>query len=246
MFSALSLVLLVMFVAAMVIAAAPPKLLDPSWQLGVIAALINNAFLALMSVLLLVLALGFDPTRPMLRDRWNAWRPWIVAASLGFLLLIPLQGFAAWGFHTSVTLVQQEQTSQASQRLTELREAITSATTHEELQAKVQNLFGNNAGLSPAELRTPIGLLRNILLARAEQASNQLTQQIEAQARSRPDQLVKETLRIIISAAAYAIGFGYLGGVLPRNRRKGTAALSPGRKHRKPSGDAGKPATTTT
>ncbi len=96
MLAALSLVLLVMFVAAMVIAAAPPKLLDHSWQLGVIAALINNAFLALMGVLLLVLALGFDPTRPMLRDRWNAWRPWIVAASLGFLLLIPLQGFAAW------------------------------------------------------------------------------------------------------------------------------------------------------
>lgn len=115
-----------------------------------------------------------------------------------------------------------------------MREAITSATTHEELQAKVQNLFGTNAGLSPAELRTPIGVLRNILLARAEQASNHLAQQIEAQARSRPDQLVKETLRIIISAAAYAIGFGYLGGALPRNRRKGTAALSSSRKHRNP------------
>jgi hypothetical protein len=246
MLAALSLVLLVMFVAAMVIAAAPPKLLDHSWQLGVIAALINNAFLALMGVLLLVLALGFDPTRPMLRDRWKAWRPWIVAASLGFLLLIPLQGFAAWGIHTSVTLVRQKQTSQTSEKLTELRAAITSANTHEELQAKVKNLFGPNAGLSPAELRTPIGVLRNILLARAEQASNQLAQQIEAQAGSRPDQLVKETLRISISAAAYAIGFGYFGGVLPRNRRKGTAARSSSRKLRKPSSDAGKSATTTT
>lgn len=219
--AALSLVLLVMFVAAMVIASAPPKLLDHSWQLGVIAALINNAFLALMGVLLLVLALGFDPTRPMLRARWKAWRPWIVAASLGFLLLIPLQGFAAWSFHTSVTLVQEKQTSQASEKLTELREAITSANTHAELQAKVKDIFGANAGLSPAELSTPIGVLRNILLARAEQASNQLTQQIEAQVGRRPDQLVKETLRIVISAAAYAIGFGYLGGVLPRGRRKG-------------------------
>ena len=209
-----------MFLAAMVIAAAPPKLLDLSWQLGVSAALINNAFMALMGVLLLVLALGFDPTRPMLRDRWNAWRPWLVAASVGFLLLIPLQGFAAWGFHTSVTVVQQKQISQASERLTELREAITSANTHEELQAKVQNLFGPNTGLSPAELRTPIGVLRNILLARAEQASKQLGQQIEAQVGRRPDELLKETLRIVIFAAAYATAFGYMSGVLPRGRRK--------------------------
>lgn len=220
MLAALSFALLVMFLAAMVIAVVPPKLLDYSWQLGVIAALINNAFLALMGVLLMVLAIGFDPTRARLRDRWNAWRPWLVAASLGFLLLIPLQGFAAWGFHTSVTVVQQKQISQASEKLTELREAISSANTHEELQAKVQKLFGTNTGLSPAELRTPIGVLRNILLARAEQASKQLGQQIEAQVGRRPDELLKETLRIVIFAAAYATAFGYMSGVLPRGRRK--------------------------
>jgi hypothetical protein len=82
--AALSLIFLVMFVAAVVIASAPPKLLDQTWQLAVIAALINNAFLALMGVLLMILAVGFDPTSPTLRDRWKAWRPWIVAASLGF------------------------------------------------------------------------------------------------------------------------------------------------------------------
>ena len=244
--AALSLILLVMFLAAMVIAAAPPKLLDLSWQLGVSAALINNAFMALMGVLLLVLALGFDPTRPNLRDRWKAWRPWIVAASLGFLLLIPLQLFAAWSFHTSVTLVQKKQISQASERLTQLREAITSANTHEELQNKVRFLFGPNAGLSPAELSTPNGTLRNILLARAEQASNQLKQQIEAQAGRRPDELVKETFRIVISAAGYAITFAYLAGVLPPPRRAGIAPLGSRRKRRKPTNDTGKTVTTTT
>jgi hypothetical protein len=108
--------------------------------------------------------------------------------------------------------------SQASGKLADLRQAISSATTHEELQARVQQLFGPNAGLSPSERRTPIGELRPMLLARAEQASRQLMQRIEAQAAIKPDQLLKESLRIAISAVAYAIGFAFLAGVLPRGK----------------------------
>lgn len=82
----------------------------------------------------------------------------------------------------------------------------------------MQKLFGKNAGLSPSELRTPMGELRPMLLARAEQASNQLMQQVEAQAAIKPDQRLKETIRIAISAVAYAIGFAFLAGVLPRGK----------------------------
>jgi hypothetical protein len=69
--------------------------------------------------------------------------------------------------------------------------------------------------------------LRKILLARVEQASNQLKQQIEAQVGKNPDQLMKETTRIFISAAAYAISFGYMAGVLPPGKRRGLGALGP-------------------
>ncbi|MEB3200356.1 MAG: hypothetical protein VKK62_07505, partial [Synechococcaceae cyanobacterium] len=53
---------------------------------------------------------------------------------------------------------------------------------------------------------------------RAEQASNQLMQRVEAQAAIKPDQLLKETIRIAISAVAYATGFAFLAGVLPRGK----------------------------
>jgi predicted negative regulator of RcsB-dependent stress response len=139
-------------------------------------------------------------------------------AALGFLLLIPLQGYAGWNFYRTVTVSQEQQTTQSSQKLAELRQAISSATSHQELQASVQKLFGKNAGLSPAELRTPMPELRNMLLARADQASTQLMQQIEVQAARKPDQLVKETIRIAVSALAYAIGFAFLAGVLPRGK----------------------------
>ena len=65
--------------------------------------------------------------------------------------------------------------------------------------------------------------LRNMLLARAEQASRQLMQQVEAQAAIKPDQLVKETLRVAISALAYAVGFAFLAGVLPRGVGSGVS-----------------------
>ncbi|MEA5414696.1 hypothetical protein [Synechococcus sp. BA-132 BA5] len=89
------------------------------------------------------------------------------------------------------------------------------STAHQELQARVQKLFGKNAGLSPSELRTPMGELRPMLLARAEQVSNQLMQRVEAQGAIKPDQLLKETIRIAISALAYAMGFAFLADVLP-------------------------------
>jgi signal transduction histidine kinase len=219
--AALSIVLLVVFLAAVLTTALPPKLLDPQWQLQFATTVISYATLPLIGALLLPLALTFDPANHRLRARWQAFRRWALAAALGFLLLIPLQGFAGWKFYRTVTVSQEQQTTQSSQKLAELRQAISSATTHQELQASVQKLFGKNAGLSPAELRTPMPELRNMLLARAEQASTQLMQQIEAQAARKPDQLVKETIRIAVSALAYAIGFAFLAGVLPRGKGAG-------------------------
>jgi len=213
---ALSIVLLVVFLAAVFTTALPLKLLDPQRQLQFVAALINNAALALMGALLLPLAVWFDPGNHRLRARHKAFRRWTLAAALGFLLLVPLQGYAAWKFYRNVSINQEQQTSQSSRKLSELRQAIASATTHQELQSRVQRLFGRNAGLSPSELRTPMSELRQQLLARAEQASSQLMQQIEAQASMKPDQLVNETIRIAVSAVAYAIGFAFLAGVLPR------------------------------
>ncbi|MDM7954452.1 MAG: HpsJ family protein [Cyanobium sp. CZS 25K] len=214
----LSLVLLVVFLAAVGSVALPPKLLDPPWQLALIATVITNASLALMGTLLLPLALGFDPSNHRLRARWHAFRRWALPAALGFLLLIPLQGYAAWKFQRTITVAQEQQTTQTSQQLFELRQAITSSTTHEALQAKLKQLFGRNAGLSPSELRMPMSELRSTLLARAEQASTRMMQRIDAQAAIKPDLPLKETIRIAISALAYAIGFAFLAGVLPRTQ----------------------------
>jgi hypothetical protein len=219
--AALSIVLLVIFLASILTTALPPKPLEPQWQLALIAALINNGSLALVGALLTPLALWINPKNMRLRARLKACRGWALAAALGFLLLIPLQAAAGWRLFHSITSSQEQQGSLFAQQLSGLREAINSASSQQDLQLKLQKLFGNNAGLTPAQLNTPINELRQQLLSQAEQASNRLQQRLEAQASLKPDRLIRESLRIAISSVAYGVGFAFLGGALPRNSKKG-------------------------
>ncbi len=221
---ALSLALLGIFLAAVVVGTWPPKLLDPQWQLGLTADLINSGSLALVGALLTPLALAFDPGSDRLRARRNAFRRWALAAAIGFLLLIPLQVSAGWRFYRTVSSNAEQQSSEAAGKLAELRQSIATAASTQELQARLQQLAGNNASLTSTQLRTPIDQLRQDLLARADQAANQLQQRIEAQSSFKPDRLFKETIRIAISALFYAAGFAYLSGALPRKgQRRGVA-----------------------
>jgi len=109
-----------------------------------------------------------------------------LAAAIGFLLLIPLQAFAGWSLYRTVTSTAEQQTSQSARKLTELRQAIATATSPQEIQAKLNQLAGPNAGLSPTQLRTPFDQLRQDLLTRADQALNRLQVRIEAQSSLEP------------------------------------------------------------
>ncbi len=217
---ALSLALLGIFLAAVLVSAWPPKLLDPNWQLGLIQNLINNGSLALIGALLTHLAMAFHPGSDRLRARHIAFRRWALAASLGFLLLIPLQLSAGWKLYRTVDGNSQQQISQSAKQLTALRQAITTATSTQEIQAKMQTLLGNKVRLTPTQLRTPINQLRQELLIGLDQASNGLQQRIEAQSSFNPDGLIKESTRIALSALFYAAGFAFLSGFLSPSLRR--------------------------
>jgi hypothetical protein len=223
---ALSLVLLGIFLASVLVSAWPPKLQDPNWQLGLIQNLINNGSLALMGALLTHLVIAFHPGSDRLRARHIAFSRWALAAALGFLMLIPLQVSAGWKLYRTFDGNSQQQISQSAKQLTALRQAITTATSTQEIQAKMQKLLGNKVRLTPTQLSTPINQLRQELLIGLDQASNGLQQRIEAQSSFNPDGLIKESIRIALSALFYAAGFAFLSGFLsPSLRRPTTAQL---------------------
>lgn len=69
----------------------PPALLQPAWQLRAAEALRSIAFLPLVAGVLLLLARRFNPAAEGLEWRLLQMRRLAIAASIGFLLLIPLQ-----------------------------------------------------------------------------------------------------------------------------------------------------------
>jgi hypothetical protein len=87
---------------------------------------------------------------------------------------------------------------------------------------------GAQRGQPPPRIAGSIGVERQRASRKWPQCRRQqippllrLQQQIEAQAARKPDQLVKEILRIVLSALACAIGFAFLAGVLPRGQGAG-------------------------
>jgi hypothetical protein len=215
----LSLALLGIFLAAVLMSALSPKLLDPRWQLDLISNLINNGSLALVGALLIHLAIAFHPGSDRLRARYNTFRRWALAASIGFLLLIPLQMSASWKLYSSV-VGQSQQLSQSSKLLSELRQAVTTATSNQEIEVKLQRLLRIKEPLSPTQLRTPINQLRQELLNGLNQESNDLQRRIEVHYSFNPNGLINETIRIVLSALFYAAGFASLSGLLsPLGRR---------------------------
>ena len=88
--SVLSVVLLVVDLAAVFTTVLPPRPFDSQWQLQLVGVLINNATMVSLGALLLALAVWFEPDNQRLLARWKAFRRWALAACKGFLLLIPL------------------------------------------------------------------------------------------------------------------------------------------------------------
>lgn len=217
---ALALVLLAVFLISVLTALFPLQLLSAEWQLGLVAALINNANLALVAGLLIPLGYAFDLSSERLRRRRALVRSWALAAAIGFLLLIPVQILSGWNYYQAVANRFENQSDRSVKRLASVRDAISSAPSQEELQKRMIALLGPRAVLSPLQQRLPLPELRQQLIQQTELASTQLQRRLEVQNRLKPDRVLKESLRLIALAITYAIGFGFLSGVLPWERKK--------------------------
>ncbi|MFY7695132.1 MAG: hypothetical protein ACOVQK_02200 [Cyanobium sp.] len=73
--------------------AAPPRLIDPAWQLNLIGLLLGSGGIALIGALLIFLARIFDQNDRQLQKRAQLVRTLATWVALGWLLLIPLQLF---------------------------------------------------------------------------------------------------------------------------------------------------------
>jgi hypothetical protein len=204
--AAASSALLAVFLAAALAALLPLRFTDPTWQLGVIGSLVNNGGFALISLVLLHFASHLEPANGRWQARCITFRQLAIAATLGFLLVVPLQAFATWKAMAASQAATTVQQRQVAQRFEALREAIRTAPTLDDLQGRLRQLDG--PALQAADPGQPLPQLRQQLLEALQQAEANLQAQLPAIDPERQWGFIKESLRVVVSALAFAFAFG--------------------------------------
>ena len=206
-----ALAMLSVFVLAMLASILPGKLLEPAWQLGMVAALVDNAVIPLVALLVLHGAAWMNPGDLFSRGLRDAASRWAVAAALGFLLLVPLQGVVAWRQHSLEQQAQRQGQREVELRFARLRQAVEQATSSADLQTRLQQVVGPSFGrINPQE---PLPQLKKRLKVILEQNQRQLDKR-SASAAARPGGagggLLPLPVRLGLSCLAYASAFAAL------------------------------------
>jgi hypothetical protein len=195
------------FTAALV-SAFPLRLLDPVWQLAVCGLLISNGVIPLVGLISLHLASYLDPDNQDLERRLASLARWAILAVLGFLLLIPLQGVAAWRNYSERGLQQSSQLRTVLRQIEQRRLAVKAAFSPEDLQARLRQ--AGSPPLGPGDLAQPLPLLKQQVMGALQMAETQARQQLPAPDASQAWTAAQESLRVCLSALALALGFAAL------------------------------------
>ncbi|MEB3331486.1 MAG: hypothetical protein VKI83_03205 [Synechococcaceae cyanobacterium] len=203
-----AIVLFVLFGTLVIGAALPPKLADPSWQLGVVATLLNSAGFPLVGMALMHLAADLAPDNAQLAARRRFCARLAVPVVFGFLLLIPLQTFALWQQSTTVLGGREAQLARAERNLQSLRQAVEGASSIADLQKRLQAISSQQ--LSATELAAPLPVLKSQAKAALQQAERLLDRQRQALPRGGVFVLAQAGLRNLVACLALALGFAAL------------------------------------
>jgi hypothetical protein len=182
----------------------PMALLNPAWLLRLATSLIGHAYLPLIGLTLVHLGTYLHP-KPSFEDLRRSLSQWAVIASLGFLMLLPLQGWASWHLIKQNFSSLEQGLSAPQDPLQAIEKAITEAPDITSLQTQLTILRGPT--IAPQDAQRPLPELKQLLLRSLRQARANL----QLKAKSSPDPriwvLIQDVIRFSIGAIAYAIGF---------------------------------------
>jgi len=200
--------LFVIYAASVLARIIPFRLTQASWQLEFSAGLIDAAPIALLGLILVHLSAFIDPNNPILRDRLQKFSRLAIAASLGFLLLIPLNVYAVWTGLGNLQTVRTNVEADAARRLSNFRKTITAAATVEELQQGLESI--GVPRLRQADLNQPLPILKQRLLSNLDRAEGSLEARKAGAAGALREgiwSLVQSALKLGVSSVALAAAF---------------------------------------
>jgi len=213
-----ALVLLALYATIVLGAALPLQLADPAWQLRLYNAVVNASAFPLVGLALLHLAADLNRDSETLVRRAGFFARVAVPVALGFVLLIPLQGYLLWQQSSNLASGQTSQLDRRLRTVASLRQAVQQATSSADLQQRFSALQGPTLG--PAEQALPLSQLKTQLMVALEQANRALQRQRQALPNADPLSLLGLGLRNGLACLALAIGFAAL-----EQRRRAPVAL---------------------
>ena len=211
----IGLALFVIFFMLILSAVLPVKLIDPAWQLRLIRSLVNNGTIALIGLVLVSLAPVVHPSEKLTSRRLRIANLAVIA-SIGFLLIVPLQGLAIWQGLTTFNQAQTRQLQGAKEKIELIRKAVKDSRSTADLQSRLQAIPGPS--LPPLDTKQPIEVVRPQLLSMLDAAQGQVRQRSTGLSGERLQQLIQESARVAISSLAFACAFA-CGAVWPGGSR---------------------------
>ena len=189
----------------------PPRLLDPRWQFGLANALVNSCSFALVGLAAWHLAGHLAPDEERLQKQLDRLARLAAPAALGFLLLIPLQGWALWSGMNVVNASRATQVDQIIAKADRLQAAVRAASSTPDLQSRMQALQG--PVLDPATLSQPLPMIKQQLLAALAQARAAANSQRRLPRLKELWSLGQQWLRAALLALVAALGLASLSRV---------------------------------
>jgi len=159
---------------------------------------------------LLQLAVVLNPDSNRLRRRRDRFCRLALVAALGFVLLIPLQLASSWGSLNLLASGQNQQRLQGLAVIGQLRQAISTASSHQDLARRLASLPIPQSGSgSAADLALPFPQRQRNLLEGLARSEGQLTRSAAIAPIPWPA-LIETSLRVSPTALALAGAFAAL------------------------------------
>ncbi|KAF0653058.1 hypothetical protein L107_10393 [Cyanobium sp. Copco_Reservoir_LC18] len=203
----MAIALFVIYLISLLASIVPVSPLDTAWQLRFISACLDSGTIPLVALGLLHLAAYLNPGNPALQKRRDAVARWAVLAVIGFLLIIPLQAFAGWNSVATARANVARQLSVANGTFDLLQETITTATSLDNLQARLQAIQTPSLGIRFEDLGLPLPETKRAMLARLKEVREQVEARIQAPAPQAVEAVARDSLRVMLSSFALAIAF---------------------------------------
>ncbi len=185
----------------------PVQLLQARWVVRFAESLHGGASFPLVGAALMLIGQHLNGGGNRLVSRLTREiRALAIFASIGFLLLIPLQGYGLWG----LAQAEDQQDRISIDRLTGATRAIAAATGDVELREAISGLPGA-ASLSDAPLKEPAAAVRQRLLNELTPQLRQLQLQLEARRKARLRRILQTGSRDALVCLLYALPFAAIG-----------------------------------